>query len=206
MRAGTAITGPRLIGIEGLGALYQVLADEGYCVIGPAVQDGAIMLRELPSASELPSGWGVRLGPGGYRLRRRDDRAAFGHSAGPQSWKTFLHPPRERLRSAARTPYRGAICEIMHKASPRNVTDPAATSGVRRRHRSTAMTSASEAQPPSTKGPLADRVALVNNAGAGPAARSDTGRPVRQAGGSRAHRGVPRLRRLVLHHRADLVR
>jgi ferredoxin len=66
------------------------------------VRDGAIVLGELSSASELPFGWGVRLAPGGYRLRRRDDGAAFGHAAGPQSWKRFLHPPRERLWSASR--------------------------------------------------------------------------------------------------------
>jgi ferredoxin len=100
----TALPAPRLIAAEGLGDLYQALVAEGYCVIGPAVQDGAIVLRELSSAAELPFGWGVRLEPGGYQLRRRDDEAAFGHSAGPQSWKRFLHPPRERLWSAARTP------------------------------------------------------------------------------------------------------
>jgi ferredoxin len=104
MHSETAIRVPRLIGAEGLGDLFQVLVAEGYRVIGPAVQDGAIVLRELSSAAELPSGWGVRLEPGGYRLRRRDDAAAFGHSAGPQSWKRFLHPPRERLWSATRTP------------------------------------------------------------------------------------------------------
>ena len=93
----------RLIDSEGLDELYDALVDEGYHVIGPTVQDGAIMLRELSSAAELPFGWGVRLEPGGYRLRRRDDTAAFGHSAGPQSWKRFLHPPRERLWSATRT-------------------------------------------------------------------------------------------------------
>ena len=99
----TAIPAPRLIGVDGLGALIEALAADGYQVIGPAVQDGAIVLRELSSAAELPSGWGVTLEPGGYRLRRRDDAAAFGHAAGPQSWKRFLHPPRERLWSAART-------------------------------------------------------------------------------------------------------
>ena len=99
----TAIPAPRLIGVDGLGALIEALAADGYQVIGPAVQDGAIVLRELSSAAELPSGWGVELEPGGYRLRRRDDTAAFSHAAGPQSWKRFLHPPRERLWSAART-------------------------------------------------------------------------------------------------------
>jgi len=95
---------PRVIAVEGLCDLYRVLVAEGYRMIGPAVQDGAIVLRELSSAAELPFGWGVWLEPGGYQLRRRDDPAAFGHAAGPQSWKRFLHPPRERLWSAARTP------------------------------------------------------------------------------------------------------
>src|ERR1051325_482021 len=100
----TTLPVPRVIAVEGLSELYRVLVAEGYRVIGPAVQDGAIVLRELSCATELPFGWGVRLEPGGYRLRRRDDTAAFGHSAGPQSWKRVLHPPRERLWSAARTP------------------------------------------------------------------------------------------------------
>ena len=99
----TQIPAPRLIDTEGLDELYQALVAAGYHVIGPAVGDGAITLRELSSAAELPFGWGVRLEPGGYRVRRRDDTAAFGHSAGPQSWKRFLHPPRERLWSATRT-------------------------------------------------------------------------------------------------------
>ena len=100
----TTLPAPRVIAVEGLSDLYRVLVAEGYRVIGPAVQNGAIVLRELSSAAELPFGWGVRPEPGGYQLRRRDDTAAFGHSAGPQSWKRFLHPPRERLWSAARTP------------------------------------------------------------------------------------------------------
>jgi len=100
----TGILVPRLIDIEGLGDLFEVLVSEGYHVIGPAVQDGAIVLRELSSPAELPFGWGVKLEPGGYQLRRREDTAIFGHAAGPQSWKRFLHPPRERLWSATRTP------------------------------------------------------------------------------------------------------
>jgi sulfhydrogenase subunit beta (sulfur reductase) len=104
MARGTTLPAPRLIAADGLDGLYQALVAEGYRVIGPAAQDGAIVLRELSCAAELPFGWGVRLEPGGYELRRRDDKAAFGHAAGPQSWKRFLHPPRERLWSAARTP------------------------------------------------------------------------------------------------------
>jgi formate hydrogenlyase subunit 6/NADH:ubiquinone oxidoreductase subunit I len=86
----------------GLADLHQALTSAGYRVIGPRVKAGAISLGELESASELPFGWGVALSPGGYRLRERSDQAAFGHSAGPGSWKEFLHPPRERLWSAGR--------------------------------------------------------------------------------------------------------
>jgi ferredoxin len=89
-----------LIEVTALGQLFGSLHDAGYAVIGPTVRDDAIVLDELGSASDLPFGWGVQLEPGGYRLRRRTDSAAFGHSAGPQSWKQFLHLPREKLWSA----------------------------------------------------------------------------------------------------------
>jgi ferredoxin len=35
-------------------------------------------------------------------VRRRHDNAAFGHSAGPQGWKAYLHPPRIPLWTARR--------------------------------------------------------------------------------------------------------
>jgi ferredoxin len=92
--------GVRLMDVAALEALFTSLDEAGYRVIGPTVRDGAIVLGELAAAGDLPFGWGVQLEPGGYRLRRRDDTAAFGHSAGPGSWKQFLHPPREKLWSA----------------------------------------------------------------------------------------------------------
>ncbi|MFJ8625091.1 4Fe-4S dicluster domain-containing protein [Kitasatospora sp. NPDC093550] len=87
----------------GLAALVDVLRQRGYTVVGPTVRDGAIVLAELASAAELPHGWSIEAEPGTYRLRPRADRAAFAHSAGPQSWKTFLHPPRARLWQADRS-------------------------------------------------------------------------------------------------------
>ena len=90
----------RLMEAAALDLLFTSLHEAGYRVIGPTVADGAIVLSELAAAGDLPFGWGVQLEPGGYRLRRRGDTAAFGHSAGPGSWKQFLHPPREKLWSA----------------------------------------------------------------------------------------------------------
>jgi hypothetical protein len=92
-----------LMDAAGLGQLHGALRGAGYRVIGPTVRDGAITLDELESADDLPFGWGVELRPGGYRLRERADRAAFSNSAGSQSWKQFLHPPREKVWSARRT-------------------------------------------------------------------------------------------------------
>jgi ferredoxin len=83
----------------GLDELIGTLISEGYRVVGPTVRDDAIVLAELTSGAELPAGWGVETAPGRYRLRRRTDEAVFAHSAGPQSWKQFLHPSRQKLWS-----------------------------------------------------------------------------------------------------------
>lgn len=91
-----------VIGKEGMAALITVLAARGRTVIGPTMRDGAIVLAELTDGNELPYGWGVELEAGHYRVRPREDGAAFAHSAGPQSWKTYLHPQRERQWSADR--------------------------------------------------------------------------------------------------------
>ncbi|MHA7651106.1 4Fe-4S dicluster domain-containing protein [Mycobacterium sp. ML4] len=91
-----------LLDRAGLQRLIDVLAGHGYRVVGPTLRDNAIVLAEVQSVDDLPRGWGVDVSPGHYRLRQRDDDAAFGHSAGPQSWKQFLHPPRQRIWAGAR--------------------------------------------------------------------------------------------------------
>ena len=103
MATPTEKSGRYRLAAAGLEDLHRALTAAGYRVIGPRVTGDAIVLGELKSASELPFGWGVSLSPGGYRLRKRHDSAAFGHSAGPGSWKQFLHPPREQLWSVSRT-------------------------------------------------------------------------------------------------------
>ncbi|MEU9733861.1 4Fe-4S dicluster domain-containing protein [Streptomyces sp. NPDC048002] len=103
----TVTAAPAVLDRSGLNALVAALRAQGQTVVGPTVKDGAIVLAELASADELPFGWGVELDAGRYRLVRREDGAAFAHSAGPQSWKNFLHPARERVWSADRTASEG---------------------------------------------------------------------------------------------------
>ncbi|MET7481687.1 4Fe-4S dicluster domain-containing protein [Streptomyces sp. NPDC005538] len=100
----TATPASAVLDRNGLDTLVTVLVAQGRTVVGPTVRDGAVVLAELTSADALPYGWGVELDAGRYRLVHREDGAAFAHSAGPQSWKNFLHPSRERLWSADRTP------------------------------------------------------------------------------------------------------
>ncbi|MFB7596172.1 4Fe-4S dicluster domain-containing protein [Streptomyces sp. NPDC056160] len=100
--AAAAASPGRVMGKDGMAALVDILAGRGYTVVGPTARDGAIVLAELESADQLPYGWGVEAEAGRYRLRERPDGAAFANAAGPQSWKTFLHPPRVRQWSADR--------------------------------------------------------------------------------------------------------
>ncbi|MEV0738228.1 4Fe-4S dicluster domain-containing protein [Streptomyces sp. NPDC050549] len=102
---------------HGLDALVAALVAQGRTVVGPTVRDGAIVLSELTSADALPYGWGVELDAGRYRLVPREDGAAFAHSAGPQSWKSYLHPAREQLWSADRTP-EGRVVFTEHTSEP----------------------------------------------------------------------------------------
>jgi sulfhydrogenase subunit beta (sulfur reductase) len=82
--------------------LVTVLRARGYRVIGPRVRDGAVVYDEVEGLADLPIGWGDDQAPGHYRLRRRDDAAAFGYVVGPQSWKRWLLPPRDLVFSAER--------------------------------------------------------------------------------------------------------
>ncbi|HEV7206932.1 MAG TPA: 4Fe-4S dicluster domain-containing protein [Jatrophihabitans sp.] len=103
--------GDAVIDRAGLDALVAGLHAAGYQVVGPTVRDEAIVLAELGSGADLPDGWGVDVGPGHYRLHRRADRAVFSHSAGAQSWKQFLHPPRQPLWSLDDGEFRAAEAE-----------------------------------------------------------------------------------------------
>lgn len=82
--------------------LFTVLQDQGYTIIGPTIQDGAIVYDELTCATDLPEGWTDEQDGGVYRLKKRSDKALFGYVVGPYSWKRFLDPPEKRLWRAER--------------------------------------------------------------------------------------------------------
>ncbi len=99
--SGTAQT--RLLSLEGLQSLITLLADDGFEVIGPRIDQGAIVYDEIDSVDDLPRGWTDRQEPGLYQLEKRDDDACFGFVVGPHSWKRYLFPPVAVVATADRT-------------------------------------------------------------------------------------------------------
>jgi len=71
-------------------------------VIGPRVRDGAVVLDDLTSAAQLPTGWLDEQEGGHYRLHGDADAGPFDHVVGPHSLKNYLFPPRETLATFQR--------------------------------------------------------------------------------------------------------
>jgi ferredoxin len=93
---------PSLLDRARLDDLIGALRRQGHQVLGPKVADGAIVLEPVAAAADLPAGWTDAQDGGSYRLSRTDGPALFDHVVGPQSWKRFLYPPRQRLWRAER--------------------------------------------------------------------------------------------------------
>ncbi len=82
--------------------LFQVVSRQEYTLIGPTIQNQTICYGKLETVNELPIGWTDHQQGGKYELSRRDDDAYFGYQVGPQSWKEWLFPPRQRLWKSRR--------------------------------------------------------------------------------------------------------
>ena len=78
-------------------ALLAELKQRGYQVLGPTVRDKAIMYDELYDIDDLPAGWVDEQDSGSYRLSKGDGGALFGYVIGPDSWKKYLYPARQKI-------------------------------------------------------------------------------------------------------------
>jgi len=85
---------------QNLQQLFDALSKRGYRILGPTVNDRAIVYDELSSVDDLPAGWTDEQNAGGYRLKKRADGAVFGYVVGPHSWKKFLLQPEIQLWQA----------------------------------------------------------------------------------------------------------
>lgn len=76
---------------------FQALVDElwrrGYTVLGPQLDQAAIVYGELRAVEQLPRGWREEQEPGKYRLLPGDPDLWFQFAVGPHSWKRYFFPP-----------------------------------------------------------------------------------------------------------------
>ena len=89
--------GKATLTVEGLDALFGALRARGYRVVGPTLGDQAVLYDDIEGVADLPKGWIDEQDGGHYRLVESGDDSLFGYVVGPQSWKKFLHPPRQTL-------------------------------------------------------------------------------------------------------------
>jgi sulfhydrogenase subunit beta (sulfur reductase) len=81
---GRAPEAARFLPREGLDDLLRALAADGRRLVGPVVTDGALLVREIESAADLPIGWTLRTAPGLARLERLPP--------GPGADRVFQYP------------------------------------------------------------------------------------------------------------------
>jgi sulfhydrogenase subunit beta (sulfur reductase) len=93
----------RFISKTGIEQLIAALRELGYCVVGPTLDQEAIVYSEIRSANDLPRGWSDSQQPGHYRLKSNDTDTYFAYNVGPQSWKQYFFPPRLAVAVAVRT-------------------------------------------------------------------------------------------------------
>lgn len=84
-------------------SLFERLKQDGYSLVGPTIDQEAIVYGELDTVDDLPRGWTDRQEPAKYRLERRDDDAWFGFVVGPHAWKKYLFPSHLTVSEAHRS-------------------------------------------------------------------------------------------------------
>ncbi|MFN4110953.1 MAG: 4Fe-4S dicluster domain-containing protein, partial [Ignavibacteria bacterium] len=90
----------KIIETSELDKLFFVLKEKGFKLIGPTVENEAIVYSEINDSKDLPIGITDKQSPGIYRLEKIDSGTYFHFTVGPQSWKKFLYPPIQKLYTA----------------------------------------------------------------------------------------------------------
>lgn len=86
-----------------LDRLIKLLRSDGFTVIGPRVQDAAIIYDEITSSSDLPRGVSDLQKPGCYRVHEAGHNHYFDFNVGPHSLKQYFFPPRVTIGTADKT-------------------------------------------------------------------------------------------------------
>ncbi|NIP42250.1 MAG: sulfite reductase subunit A [candidate division Zixibacteria bacterium] len=97
-----------------LQSLFDALTSEKYQLIGPRVEDAALVYDEIISADDLPVGYVDEQDGGKYRLVKSDRDAYFDYVVGQHTWKRYLYAPDVTLYELKRT---GKNFEIVENKS-----------------------------------------------------------------------------------------
>lgn len=90
----------KIIDIKELDNLFSLLKEKDYTLVGPTIQNGAIVYSEINNTNDLPIGFTDKQAPGFYRLEKNDKETFFHFVVGPQSWKKFLYPSIQKIYAA----------------------------------------------------------------------------------------------------------
>jgi ferredoxin len=114
LKPGEQVVIPKLA----LGAILDVLRDDGYKLIGPTIREGAITYDEIERLDDLPIGWRDEQSPATYRLTEHKDETYFCFVVGPDSPKKYLYPSKLPLFKTRDTG-RGPEVQSLNETPPR---------------------------------------------------------------------------------------
>jgi ferredoxin len=97
-----------------LQSLFDALTSEKYQLIGPRVEDAALVYDEIISADDLQVGYVDEQDGGKYRLVKSDRDAYFDYVVGQHTWKRYLYAPDVKLYELKR---KGKDFEIVENKS-----------------------------------------------------------------------------------------
>ena len=108
-----------IISKDQINELFTKLQAAGYKLIGPTIQDKAIVYGNIKEVADLPIGWTDKHARGSYEIKERKDKALFGYNVGPSSWKKFLFPPVQSLFTADKSTSDIKVKVTHHDSEPK---------------------------------------------------------------------------------------
>lgn len=78
-------------------SIFDILGNKGYRLLGPSLNNSAIIYDEISGPADLPVGYTDEQEGGRYRLIRGTRETYFDYVVGQQSWKKFLFPAELKL-------------------------------------------------------------------------------------------------------------
>ncbi len=106
------------VDISGLDRLLDLIKSEGYNIIGPVVEDGAVKKGTIKSINDLPQGYTDSQAPGSYTLTYdENNKELFSWAVGPTSFKDYFFPPKQVLFSGKISKDKVTLVQVDAKVS-----------------------------------------------------------------------------------------